>query len=277
MKRADCSGAVIRLDVAANAPYNMESERERNVIGRRIKEGRHRIGMNLDAFSEHLKGYGVSVGRGGLSKWETGATIPNAYQLVALGYALGVKQDPDYFTGDCHRDLNDDGMRKVASYRDDLIASGRYTPEVPETDAPGTIKYIEMPISDLCVSAGPGNFMDEENFELISFPAAAVPAKADFGVRVSGDSMEPAYHDGQIVWVEQCSRLNVGDVGVFIYDNAGYLKSYSEQLPADDVSDTFTDSNGIVRPQPVLISYNRKYAPMVISHSYPFQILGKAL
>ncbi len=78
MKRADCSGAVIRLDVATNAPYNMESERERNVIGCRIKEGRHRIGMNLDAFCEHLKDYGVSVGRGGLSKWETGATIPNA-------------------------------------------------------------------------------------------------------------------------------------------------------------------------------------------------------
>ena len=31
---------------------------------------------------------------------------------------------------------------------------------------------------------------------MISFPEDKVPDGADFGIRVSGDSMEPVYHDG---------------------------------------------------------------------------------
>ena len=277
MKEATKRGTIISLNAVCNTAYNMESAREQNVIGRRIKEGRHNLGMSLDAFSKHLKDYGVSVGLGGLNKWETGATIPNSYQLIALSYALGVEQSLDYFVDDCHRSLSEEGMEKVASFKAYLIGSGRYTPDAPVADAPGAIKYVKMPVSDLCVSAGLGNFMDEGNFELISFPAAAVPHRADFGVRISGDSMEPVYHDRQIVWVEQCDHLDVGDVGVFIYDNEGYLKVYSEQQPAEDVSDDFTDSMGNVRPQPVLISYNPNYPPKVISPNYPFQILGKVL
>ena len=275
MKETTKRGTIISLNAVCNTAYDLESAREQNVIGRRIKEGRHNLGMSLDAFSKHLKDYGVSVGLGGLNKWETGATIPNAYQLIALSYALGVEQSLDYFLDDCHRNLSEEGMKKVASYKTYLIGSGRYRPDVPAAAAPDAIKYVKMPVSDLCVSAGLGSFMG--NFELIPFPAAAVPHRADFGVRISGDSMEPAYHDRQIVWVEQCDHLNVGDVGVFIYDNEGYLKSYSEQQPTEDVSDDFTDSMGNVRPQPVLISYNPNYPPKVISPNYPFQILGKVL
>lgn len=64
-----------------------------------------------------------------------------------------------------------------------------------------------MPVSNLAVSAGTGEFLEEGNFEMVSFPEKSVPKGADFGVRVSGDSMEPVYHDGQIVWVEECETL----------------------------------------------------------------------
>ena len=67
-----------------------------------------------------------------------------------------------------------------------------------------------------------GAFLAEGNFEMISFPESSIPDGAEFGVRVSGDSMEPVYHDGQIVWVQQCETLRTGEVGVMIYD-AKYL------------------------------------------------------
>ena len=51
-------------------------------------------------------------------------------------------------------------------------------------------------MSDLRVSAGTGAFPDEGSFEEIGIPADKVPASAGYGVRVSVDSMEPAYHDG---------------------------------------------------------------------------------
>lgn len=277
MKRKRHNGEIIRLVPSRSATYDMESERDQNIIGKRISESRCRSGMSLDAFSQHLKAFGLNVGRGGVSKWERGTTIPNAYQLVALGRALGIADGLAYFSSDFHPLLNEDGMKKVATYKADLIASGRYRPEPPVASVRDSIKYIHMPVSNLSVSAGTGNFLDEGNFELVSFPLASVPARADFGVRVSGDSMEPVYHDGQIAWVEQCDQLRVGEVGVFVYDNFGYLKVYGEQTPDADVVDGFTGSDGTVRLQPVLISYNEAYAPRAISPNFPFQIIGRVL
>lgn len=82
----------------------------------------------------------------------------------------------------------------------------------------GSIVYVDMPVSYLAASAGTGAFLDEGNFEMVSVPKNTIPAGAEFGIRVSGDSMMPTYCDGQIVWIQQCQTLNPGEVGIFIYD-----------------------------------------------------------
>ena len=170
--------------------------------------------------------------------------------------------------------MNEVGMKKVAEYKADLIASGKYKPAVkPST----VIKFIEMPVSNLAVSAGTGEFLDEGNFEMVSFPESSVPRGAEFGIRVSGDSMEPVYHNGQIVWVQQCSRVNVGEVGIFIYDGDGYLKVYDEQEPDEEDREYFMDSSGTVHMQPIMISYNQKYEPRLISAHAGFQVVGRVL
>ena len=127
------------------------------------------------------------------------------------------------------------------------------------------------------VSAGTGSFLDEDNFEIVSFPENAVPAEADFGVRVSGNSMEPVYHDGQIVWVERCETLSIGQVGVFVYDGEGYLKSYGEREPDESDREAFTDSYGRLHMQPVLISYNKDYSDRIISPERGFRVIGRVL
>ena len=110
---------------------------------------------------------------------------------------------------------------------------------------------------------------------MVSFPESSIPDGAEFGVRVSGDSMEPVYHDGQIVWVQQCETLRTGEVGVMIYDGQGYIKAYAEQEP-DDL-ETYLDSNGVRRMQPVLVSYNKAYAPKPASLELEFRIVGRVL
>ena len=139
------------------------------------------------------------------------------------------------------------------------------------------IRYLDMPVSDLPVSAGTGAFLDEGNFKMVSFPESSIPDGGEFGVRVSGDSMEPVYHDGQIVWVKQCDRVNIGEVGIFIYDGEGYIKVYDEQEPDEDQREAFSDSYGNVYMQPVMISYNQKYTPKVISAQAGFQVVGCVL
>ena len=76
--------------------------------------------------------------------------------------------------------------------------------------------------------------------------------------------MEPVYHDGQIVWMQQCGTLRPGEVGVFVYDGSGYLKAYSERETEDG-------------RQPVLVSYNRKYEPIPVQPELGFYIAGRVL
>ena len=246
-----------------------------NYIGKVLSKARNNKGLSLVKFSAVLKDYGVSATASAIQKWENGSNTPNPYQLVAIAQALDMDCDLSLFmsTGPAP-ELNEEGMRKVADYKADLIASGRYK---PENKTSRIIQFVEMPVSNLSVSAGTGAFLDEGNFEMVSFPEDKVPEGADFGIRVSGDSMEPVYHDGQIVWVQECEQVGIGQVGVFIYDNEGYLKVYNEQEPDADVAEEFTDSYGTVHPQPVMESYNPKYDPRVVRPSAVFQVVGRVL
>ncbi len=159
--------------------------------------------------------------------------------------------------------------KKVAEYEMDLIASRRYQ---PDTEEPAKIDCIMMP-----VSAGLGAFLEGEMFQQIQVPASSVPAGAEFGIYISGDSMEPRYHSGQIVWVKRCEELACGDIGIFVYDDCGYLKKYDEHTPDKTQAEFLTDSYGVVHNQPVLVSLNSKYSPILISPEQRFEIVGKVL
>lgn len=53
--------------------------------------------------------------------------------------------------------------------------------------------------------------------------------QADFAVEVDGDSMEPDYHDGEIVFVRLSEDVPVGAVGLFVHDGKGYIKERGEK------------------------------------------------
>lgn len=62
------------------------------------------------------------------------------------------------------------------------------------------------------VSAGTGQFLDNDSYEEVEV-GPEVPETADFGVRISGDSMMPRYLDKQIVWIQKTDELNDGEIG----------------------------------------------------------------
>ena len=47
-----------------------------------------------------------------------------------------------------------------------------------------------------------------------------------FGVRISGDSMEPEFHDGQIAWVLQQESVANGEIGIFALTEKPILRNY---------------------------------------------------
>lgn len=55
-------------------------------------------------------------------------------------------------------------------------------------------------------SAGTVEFLDDEDFETIEV-GKEVPAEADFGLALNGDSMEPRYHDKTSFYLNLCSAI----------------------------------------------------------------------
>jgi phage repressor protein C with HTH and peptisase S24 domain len=79
-------------------------------------------------------------------------------------------------------------------------------------------------------SAGAGFDLDNEDewrdIRIYDCPEAY---QADFAIEVDGDSMEPDYHDGDIVFVKLSEDVPVGAVGLFVHDGKGYIKERGEK------------------------------------------------
>lgn len=91
-------------------------------------------------------------------KWTNGLTVPSAYQLVAICHALHIEEGISYFTGSYVSELNEvREWQKCDLIWDDLIASGRYRPQSKDDNQ---IRYISKAVSNLCVSAGTGAFLE---------------------------------------------------------------------------------------------------------------------
>ena len=79
---------------------------------------------------------------------------------------------------------------------------------------------------DMPVSAGAGVFVDSPATEEIMIPDNDRTRDADFALRISGNSMEPKYRDGDVLLVSNTDYVEVGELGIFILDGNGYFKIY---------------------------------------------------
>lgn len=89
----------------------------------------------------------------------------------------------------------------------------------------------------------------ESDFERLTFPESDVPPGADFGIRISGRSMEPTVPDGCIAWVHKTVDLDDGVVGIFMLNDSATCKRY------------FKNDDGTFR----LESDNLDYGPVEVS------------
>ena len=200
---------------------------------------------------------GIEVTNQAISKWENGTTQPSAVQFIALCDILGVQNVVGEFSGKNNgllSGLNSLGREMAKDYINLLMLSDKYR-EADEKIIP----IRKLPLYHISASAGTGQFLDSSNYELTEV-GADVPDNANFGVRLAGDSMEPEYCDGDIVWVMQEQTINSGEIGVFLYDGDVYCKEL-------DLSE------GEVK----LKSLNKKYAPIVINDSDNFRVFGKVV
>ena len=48
-------------------------------------------------------------------------------------------------------------------------------------------------------------------------------------IRVSGDSMEPRFHDGDQVLVQHTANIRPGEIGIFVTGDMGYIKEFRQE------------------------------------------------
>ncbi len=80
-----------------------------------------------------------------------------------------------------------------------------------------------IPLSDFSLSAGTGNLLLDNTYEMIEIDGDEYP-NADMAFRVKGDSMEPGYYDGDIVYIHRQPVVEPGEIGAFLYNDEQYLK-----------------------------------------------------
>lgn len=107
--------------------------------------------------------------------------------------------------------------------------------------------------------AGAGLGVDADNVDMIqvSYPADRVPAGANHVIPVTGDSMEPTFSDGDVLFFDLGNDcLQIGDIGIFVLNGETLVKEPGENE---------------------LISHNPKYKPIKIHEWDSVRIEGKVL
>lgn len=117
-------------------------------------------------------------------------------------------------------------------------------------------KVIRLFRNELAASAGPGETLDAVRGEEVYLYADPASEAADEIIRVNGNSMEPTYHDGDLVLVKHTATVRPGEIGVFIVGDTGYIKEYQKDG---------------------LHSHNPAYAPIVFTEGEEVHCAGKVL
>lgn len=226
-------------------------------IGSILNTRRKELGLSQAELAHRLSACGVEVTNQAISKWENESTLPNAKQFLILCRVLEINDISSEFFGDAGSGLlaglDSIGKKKAMEFIELLRDSGRYSSQ------PEPARLRRLPLYSLAVSAGTGQFLDSEDYEMTEV-GPEVSESANFGVRVAGDSMEPEFHDGQTVWIRQQHSLMTGEIGIFLYDGCAYLK----QLVA-------------VGDHLALHSLNPAYPDIEISPELPLRVLGKVM
>lgn len=198
-----------------------------------IKEARERIGMSQKDFAAILE-----IGASTLNGYEKGNHEPKSDILckiaklcnTTIDYLLGITNDPEPETPNFkttsseqahikkYRALDEHGKDMV-----DTVLNKEHerilSYEAEETPEEYFVKYYDMP-----ASAGTGVPLDDEPYQYLKVPETPTTLRADFAIRVSGDSMEPKYYDGDILLVENAIDIEIGEIGIFVLNGAGYVK-----------------------------------------------------
>ncbi len=233
-------------------------------IGNQIKTFRKSAGFTQDELAKRL-----NTTKQTISRYEKGDRKANQDMLFELCDIFGVSID-DFFPSQnetlqspttspiqtIYDQLHQPRQAKVLTYAERQLKE-QNEEETKENEVSEVIQLYSYDYYDHPASAGTGQYLNDVRVERIELP---VDVDADFVIPIKGDSMEPDYHDGDLVFIQTSVDLNDGVIGVFNYNGDAYIK----QLVID-------------KEQAYLHSLNPAYKDMPITPDTDFRIIGEVV
>lgn len=205
-------------------------------LGDRVRTYRKAKGLTQEALAK-----AIGVSKTTITGYELGYREPDVEKIKLLSDALGV-------TGDDLLNTGFSKTKKAPSMSDEAMRMAR---DYDKLDNWGRQAVRDLTDTELARMEDEARFMNGAMLEdepkvinLYAEPAAAgiavptmgvdfepYPLKPDdpqgaaFAVRLQGDSMEPYFPDGSIVFVNHDAMVN-GDIGIFCVDSGTVCKQY---------------------------------------------------
>ena len=234
-------------------------------IGNQIKTFRKSASFTQDELAKRL-----NTTKQTISRYEKGDRKANQDMLFELCDIFGVSID-DFFPSQnetlqsptassiqtIYDQLAPPRQSKVLTYAEKQLKEQRNEEETKINEVSEVIQLYSYDYYDHPASAGTGQYLNDVRVERIELP---VDVDADFVIPIKGDSMEPDYHDGDLVFIRTSVELNDGVIGVFNYNGDAYIK----QLVID-------------KEQAYLHSLNPAYKDMPITPETDFRIIGEVV
>lgn len=235
-------------------------------IGNQIKTFRKSAGFTQDELAKKL-----NTTKQTISRYEKGDRKANQDMLFELCDIFGVSID-DFFPSQnealqsptassiqsIYDQLAPPRQNKVLTYAERQLNEQEKRRKAKKNEvSEKVVQLYGYDYYDHAASAGTGQYLNDVRVEQIELP---IDVDADFVIPIKGDSMEPDYHDGDLVFIQTSVDLNDGVIGVFNYNGEAYIK----QLVIDT-------------EQSYLHSLNPDYKDMPITPETDFRIIGEVV
>lgn len=186
------------------------------------------------------------------SAWERGIKEPSKEKVNRLEQLL--KAPTGYFTEieivRLYNKLSNEGKNQVVEYARDLVQKEKTQQVISVSE-----KLYEYHVYEK-MSAGIGaSVYDDRNYDTVYFNEELAH---DFASWVSGDSMEPKYHNGSVALIRETGFDYDGAVYAVVWNNQTYIKR------------VYREKEGLR-----LVSINKDYKDIYIHYDENPRIVGK--
>ena len=243
-------------------------------IGDRIKAHRKALGFSADYLAERL-----NISRATVFRYEKGeiekipvdmleplAQILNTTPANLMGWTedkglVASKAKEEKLLSNFNQ-LNVAGQDKIIEHTEELLEIPRYQKRFIAPPKVKPLTLVSVPVAYEAAAAGFGNYLDTTEFEEMDFPENEVPGGTDFGIRITGDSMQPEMDDGDIAFVKKQIEVEHMEIGIFILNGSAYCKRLMVDYEQREVR---------------LVSLNKKYDDILVTEEDVLRTVGKVL